>query len=226
MPSVLVGGPLARSLGRRPLYPGPVDHDELVRLYGPWATKTPADVIELFAGYSCRWWIAGGWAIQAFTGVMRLHADIDPSIPRSEVAALRKYLDGVLDVWAADKGTLRPLTKTTPAVPASCSNLWLRPNGFQPWEYDVILMDTTVDTWTYKRDPRVFLPASEILWKREGVEYLRPEIQLLHKAPGLRVKDQGDFNACLPLLARPAKQWLRDSLATAHPGHPWISRLT
>jgi hypothetical protein len=48
-----------------------------------------------------------------------------------------------------------------------------------PWEYEVILMDATPTTWTYKRDTRISLPAEEILWTREGISYLRPEIQLL-----------------------------------------------
>ncbi|MBC7760802.1 MAG: hypothetical protein H7201_03195 [Candidatus Saccharibacteria bacterium] len=118
---------------------GGMDHDETVRLYGPWRHRTVPDVVDLFRGYSGRWWIAGGWAIEAFTGKQRVHGDIDPSIPRADVPLLCKHLQGRLDVWAADKGTLRPLVFEADSIPTACSNLWLRPSGAAPWEFDVTL---------------------------------------------------------------------------------------
>lgn len=46
-------------------------------------------------------------------------------------------------------------------------------------------MDTTSDRWTYKRSEQVSLPLEDILWhSNDGIDYLRPEVQLLHKAPG------------------------------------------
>ena len=107
----------------------------------------------------------------------------------------------------------------------TCENLWLRASGADPWEYDVILMGTTSTTWTYKRDDRISLPLEEILWAHEGIPYLRPEVQLLHKAPGRRQKDQADFDACAPLLEPKPRAWLRTALSIAHPGHPWLSQL-
>ena len=202
-----------------------LDEEEAHRLYGPWRSRTPAHVVELFAGYAGRWWIAGGWAVEAFTGVPREHGDIDPSIPRSDVALLHRHLDGRLDVWAADQGSLRPVLDPAAALPTGCSNLWLRRSGADPWEYDVVLMDATATTWTYKRDDRIARPVDEILRTVDGVTYLRPEVQLLHKAPGLRPKDQQDFDACLPLLDGTDRAWLADALRLAHPGHPWIRRL-
>ena len=101
----------------------------------------------------------------------------------------------------------------------------MRPSGAEPWEYDVILMAATPTTWIYKRDARISLPLPEILWERDGITYLRPEVQLLHKAPGLRPKDQADFDACAPLLDDQPRGWLRSALAIAHPGHPWLVEL-
>ena len=202
-----------------------VEYDEVVRLYGPWRSRAPADVAKLMGGYPGRWWIAGGWAIQAFTDVARPHEDIDPSVLRAAANLLRRHLFGHLDVWAADKGTLHPLTGDV-VVPPTCSKLWLRASGADPWEYDVVLMDGTEERWTYERDARVTLPFSDILWRRGGMMYLRPEVHLLHKAPGLRPKDQLDFDACLPLLAGPARSWLKTALETAHPGHRWIEVLS
>ena len=202
-----------------------MDHNEIVRLYGPWRSRTTDDVVELFAGYTGPWWIAGGWAIEAFTGSARPHGDIDVSIPRSDANQVRAHLRDRLDVWAAHRGDLLPLANPERPVPETCSNLWLRVDGASPWEYDMILMDTTATRWTYKRDPRVALAFDKILWSRDGVDYLRPEIQLLHKAPGLRPQDQADFDAARPALSEEASAWLRRALQTAHPGHPWIEDL-
>ncbi|WP_223622521.1 nucleotidyltransferase domain-containing protein [Microbacterium sp. EST19A] len=202
-----------------------MDHEEIVRLYGPWRSRGPADVVALFDGYAHRWWLAGGWAVEAFTGVARPHGDIDPSVPRADAATLLDHLEGEWDVWAADRGTLTPLVGDDPAISPTCSNLWLRRSGAGPWEYDVILMDATEELWTYKRDPRITLPFGSILWEYEGVRYLRPEVQLLHKARGLRPEDQQDFETASPLLEAGSARWLRAALETAHPGHPWIAAL-
>lgn len=202
------------------------DHDEITRLYGPWRARTPADAVGLFSGYRGSWWVAGGWAVEAFTGVHRHHADMDASIPRADVVRLQEHVAGRLDVWAAEQGTLRPLVEPVHApLPSTCGNLWLRASGADPWEYDVILMDVTASTWTYKRNARISLPIEDILWSRDGIDYLRPQVQLLHKAPGLRPKDQEDFAACLPLLDHAARAWLAYALQVAHPGHPWLDEL-
>ena len=64
-----------------------------------------------------------------------------------------------------------------------------------------------------------------ILWTHDGIDYLRPEVQLLHKANSLRPKDRDDFAVCLPLLHAPARQWLKNALEVAHPGHTWLVEL-
>ena len=208
-----------------------MDHDEAVRLYGPWVARTPRDVADLLEGYPGRWWIAGGYAVEAFSGVGRPHGDLDPSIPRSDVPLLCEHLSGVLDVWSADSGTFRPLVGADTMIASTCENLWLRASGASPWEYDVILMDTspttptTPATWTFKRDHRISRALDDILWTVDGTDFLRPEVQLLHKARGLRPQDQADFEACVPRLDDAARSWLVESLDLAHPGHPWSRRL-
>jgi hypothetical protein len=205
-----------------------LNHDEITRLYGPWLQRTPVDAAALFAGYPGRWWIAGGWAIEAFTEIQRKHGDLDPSVPRSELPLLRRHLTDRLDLWAADQGSLRPLIPEDAAddqLPASCENVWARPSGRDPWEYDIILMDAAASTWTFKRDRRISRPLDEIVWSRDGIRYLRPEVQLLHKANGLRAKDQVDFDATVPLLDAQDRRWLREAMILAHPDHPWIDLL-
>lgn len=208
-----------------------LSHDEITRLYGPWLTRTPADVAQLFDGYPGRWWIAGGWAIEAFTGVRRDHGDIDPSIPRHELPRLRRHLAGQMDLWAADQETLRLLLpEDTPDdadedLPETCENVWARRSGADPWQYDIILTRVRPDTWVFKRDPRITRPLAEIVWSRDGINYLRPEIQLLHKARGLRPKDQADFDAAWPLLDPDDQAWLRDAVTLTQPDHPWLSAM-
>lgn len=205
-----------------------LSHEELVRIYGPWVPRTPADAARLFAGHPGRWWIAGGWALEAFTGVSRAHGDLDPSIPRQELPLLRRHLAGTLDLWSADQETLRVLLPDDigrDSLPTSCENVWARSNGGDPWQYDVILMDVTDGRWVFKRDARITLPVEEIIWSVDGIPYLRPEVQLLHKANGLRPKDRADFAATWPLLEPAPRRWLRESVELAHPGHPWLEVL-
>ncbi|NNG34430.1 hypothetical protein HKD39_01575 [Nakamurella sp. DB0629] len=179
----------------------------------------------MFAGYDGLWWIAGGWAIEAFAGPHRSHDDIDPSIPQRDIPALRAHLAGRYDIWQADDGSLRPLVSETDPVSDTCENLWLRRSGADPWEYDFILMDASSTTWTFKRDARIRRSLPDIVWERAGIPYLRPEVQLLHKAQGLRPKDQLDFDACRPLLNTDSRDWLRWALGLAHPAHPWLKML-
>jgi hypothetical protein len=207
---------------------GDLSHEELVRIYGPWTLRTPRDAARLFQGYPGRWWVAGGWALQAFTGVSRPHGDLDPSIPRHELPLLRRHLAGVLDLWSADQETLRVLLPDDAGqdpLPASCENVWARRSGGEPWQYDFILMDVTDGRWVFKRDARISRPVEEIVWCLDGVPYLRPEVQLLHKASGLRPKDQADFAATWPRLEPAPRRWLRDALDLAHPSHPWLEVL-
>lgn len=201
------------------------DHDEIVRLYGPWQDRSPQDAAELLATYSGSWWVAGGWAIEAFTHVPRPHADLDIGIPRVDVGSFIAHVGAELDVWAA-AGSLTPiLTGQAGGLAEHCQNLWLRPSGAEPWEYDVLLEHADSTTWTYKRDPRIIRPLAEVLWTREGITFLRPEVQLLLKAKHRRAKDDLDFNQCLQTMDQPSRTWLAASLHLAHPGHPWLDRL-
>ena len=200
--------------------------DELVRLYGPWVAHTPSDAAELMEGFAEPWWIAGGWAIEVFSGVPRAHTDTDISVLRGDLVRFCDHVGRHLDIWAADNGSLTPLSQHPDAAETpTCSNLWLRESGSSPWEYDIILMDGDAEAWTYKRDRRITRPFDDLLWTVDGIDYLRPAIQLLHKAPGLRPQDQHDFDACLPQLDPADRRWLAWALEIAHPEHPWITDL-
>lgn len=151
-----------------------------MRLYGPSAGRTPLDAMRLLEGYPGRWWVAGGWAIEVFTGVIREHGDLDVEIPRNELPLLRRHLAGRLDVWTAADGSLKPLlpheshATHDDVLPEGCGQVWLRPSGREPWEYDVLLMGGPRNTWEFKRDRRVRLPLSDVVWSSDDVSYIAP----------------------------------------------------
>lgn len=201
-----------------------LDHAEVVRLYGPWSVRTPREAANFLRGYPGRWWIAGGWAIDAFTGTTRAHGDLDIGIPRMEAAGFIAFVGATLDVWAA-AGSLTPLPRDGSSVPDDCGNLWLRASGADPWEYDVLLEDVREETWVYKRATHISRPLSHCLWSRDDITYLRPEIQLLLKAKDARAKDAFDLERCLPRLDESSRTWLAQRLRQESPRHPWVGKL-
>lgn len=209
-----------------------LDRESFVALYGPWAVRAPVDVAKLFSGYPGTWWIAGGWALEAFTGIARQHDDIDPCVLRGELPLLRQHLVDRLHLWTATRGALAPLLpdedpdgSADDILPSGCGQIWTRRSACHPWEYDVLIAPGTPEEWIYKRDQSIRLPMIEALWHHGGVPYLQPEIQLLYKAAGLREKDQADFAATLPHLDEGRRRWLHDALRDTTGGHPWVDAL-
>jgi hypothetical protein len=196
------------------------------RLYGPWKTSTPADAQHVLAGYDGEWWIAGGWSIEAFTGVRREHEDLDVSLWRRDVEKLRLHLKGSYDLWSNAGGQLRPLTDERPDQPEDADQIWLRKHALSPWEFDVVINPDRDGRWVFRRDPALDYALEDITWTApDGIRYLNPEIALAYKAKQQRPKDEHDLTAALPLLSDAQRTWLADMIDHLHPDHPWPARI-
>jgi hypothetical protein len=218
---------------------GEISDEQFQTMYGAWAPRDERDAAALLAGFGGDWWLAGGRAIEAWTGVAREHEDVDVSILRGDLPALRRHLAEVVEparrrhVWAAFGGALKPLWPDDPdEVPEGCGQVWLRRDAFSPWEFDVLLNPGERGQWVNRRHHEMSATLDEATWRGDGargvagVRYLQPEIVLLFKAKHLRAKDRADFEAALPLLDGGRREWLRRALERVHPGHEWLARLT
>jgi len=210
------------------MYPDGLEPEELAfqRLYGPWKVSTPTDAQELLHGYDGDWWIAGGWAIEAFTGVRREHEDADVSLWRRDIEKLRIHLKDRYDLWSNAGGRLQPLTDERPAQPEDADQIWLRRHALSPWEFDVVVNPDRDGRWVFRRDPTLDYALGEITWTApDGIRYLNPEMALAYKAKQARPKDEHDLAAALPMLTVDRRTWLAAMIDHLHPGHPWPARI-
>lgn len=193
--------------------------------WGTWDHLPLPTVVEMFRGFDRPWWIAGGYAIDAFAGGgRREHDDIDVSVFASDHIALRRHL-AAWDVHVADPpGTLRPWALDE-ALPEPIHDIWVRRDSDDPWRFQVMLNPGDAAGLVYRRDSRLVLPLSEATWTKDGVRYLAPEFQLLFKSRGQRPKDERDFQDCLPLLDSGQRSWLSGALELSDPGNGWLPRL-
>ena len=190
-----------------------------------WDPMALAEVTALFEALESRWWIAGGYAIEAFVGrPLRAHDDVDVSFLRRDQLAIQRHL-AAWDLHAADPpGTLRPWADGE-TLPLSVHDIWVRETADSAWRFQLMIDDAEGDSWIFRRDTSVRLPLNDVTWERNRVRYFQPELQLLFKAKGMRAKDLIDFEAALPLLADSQRSWLRRMIALYLPDHPWLVRL-
>ena len=213
---------------REPLLPTPEEVAENAgydRWFGAWAPLDPPGLAEFMAGFARPWWIVGGWSIEAFTGVLREHEDVDLSILACDIPALRAHVGDTWNLWSMDGGTMRPLNDKFPEVLDVESQIWVRRSAAEPWIIDLPITPDRDGLWTNKRDPEHVLPLDDATWvASDGIRYLRPEITLLYKAALHRPKDDRDLAVTWPLLPPDRQAWLRTALERLYPGHPWLER--
>jgi hypothetical protein len=184
-----------------------LDDATFARLYGPWAALTPAEVADLLDGSGVRWWIAGGRAAR-IGAPPRAHDDTDVAIRLADLPGLRDHLAG-WHLWQPFDGAIKPLLAGDD-LRADQEQLWLRREAGQPWVADILLQRGD-DAWVFKKDGRVRLPWERALHVVDGINYLRPELALLHKAHLNRPKDNADLRAAT--LDDAARDWLAATLA-------------
>ncbi|MEM9565213.1 MAG: hypothetical protein AAGA93_21505 [Actinomycetota bacterium] len=200
--------------------------EEFEARYGPLARLDPGEAAGLLDGLDAPWWIVGGWAIEAFTGVHRAHDDVDLSVLADDVPRLFTHLDGHHHLWLAGGGMLCPMLTVDQAVPEWVNQLWVRTDATGPWLLDIIIAPTEDGRWVFRRDPSVTATLDDVTWVADdGLRYQRPEVTLAFKAAHARAKDMADLEAALPALDVEARAWLTDTVARLHPGHAWLDRL-
>ena len=190
---------------------------------GPWDPLTPAAVAELLEHCPAPWWIAGGYAIDAFVGQFdrRPHGDIDVGLLARDQAAIRAVLAG-WDLNCADPpGKLR-LWHHGEVLEEPIHDVWVREHPEGPWRLQLVLNPAEHDDWIYRRDSRIRRRVEQITWRSDGIPYLAAEVQLLFKSKNVRPKDDRDFADSLPLLSAQQRRWLRRSLELSDFGHPWL----
>lgn len=203
---------------------GRMSEEEFQRVYGPLDPLSPSELRSLLDGLDVPWWVAGGWAVEAFTGVPRHHEDIDAAVFRRDLAAVRAHLEPHVHLWAAgDRGLLHLAPGRE--MPADAEQVWFREHALAPWRGEILLNPDVDGRWQFKRDPSVVLDLEDATWHRDGVRYLRPELVLAHKVKATRAKDDADLEAALPLLDVTQRAFLADTVARHAPDHPWRRRL-
>lgn len=186
----------------------------------PWEPWTPHDLAAPLSGVGTRWYVVAGWAIDLFLGRQtREHEDLEIGVPETGFDLVQQALPGTWHVVGG--GRARPVT---PKSLSENFQTWLWRDG--AYRLDVFRDPSDGDSWVCRRDLSIRRPYLESLaLSSDGIPYLVPEQVLLFKAKHDRDKDRRDLAAALPAMHREARLWLRNALAIAHPGHPWLDAL-
>ena len=188
---------------------------------------TPEETAALFADLSCRWWVAGGWALDLHLGHQtRAHEDMDVVVLREDQLTVQQHLAGWTMMAADPPGTLRDW-QSDEYLAKHVHDIWCRPSGSSEWTLQLMIVDPDGSDWVYRRATQIRRPLSTIGGEvSTGVmPVLAPEIQLLYKSHRPRPKDQRDFETTVEHLSTRQREWLRDALSITHPQHPWLGRL-
>jgi hypothetical protein len=206
------------------------DEEDLAFLdvYGDWDPLTPHELAGLMHGFPHPWWIVGGHAIEAFTGVRRFHEDIDLVVFAEHAPDLRDQLGHRFHLWCNDGGTFRVLDDEHPELLAPLCQIWMRENARCPWRIDCITNPSRDGRWVSRRDETLEADLEDVTWVGDdGIRYLNPEVALLFKARQKRAKDEIDLGNALPLMTPGQRDWLGDNVRRTYgDDHPWLPRIS
>jgi Aminoglycoside-2''-adenylyltransferase len=201
-----------------------VDEAEFERLYRPWDPLDPAEAQEFLADFPGPWWVVGGWAVEAFSGVHREHHDVDVAIFKYDVPALLDLVGDRYDVWSISSGSLRPINETWPEPPPEAGQVWLREHAQAPWVIDLLINEDR-DGQSVSRREEWSAPLEEVTWVADdGIRYQNPEVVLHHKARGDEERDRADRDAAWPLMDDAQRAWLHEAVLRVYGAdHPWLA---
>jgi hypothetical protein len=201
----------------------------------------PQQMQELLWLYGKPWWVAGGWALDLWQGrPTRPHQDVEIAIPRADQLALRSFLGQFrfTQVTQSAAGAAELPLGANELVEAPRHELHARritgagAEALPLLHFEALLNEIDGGVWHYRRDQRISLPVERLGGtSADGIPFLAPEVVLLYKAglwqdgAPVAAKDDADFHAALPALPAQTRYWLREAIATAHPGHPWLLEL-
>ncbi len=193
--------------------------------WGVWDHVPLDELVRILDGLTVPWWIAGGYAIDAFAGSgRREHDDIDFSAFHADHLAVQAHLADWELQYADPPGSLQPWPRGH-TLPVHVHDIWARKDVGDDWRFQLMLNPGGPDELVFRHDHRVHASLERATWMHEGVRYLAPEWQLLFKSGTPRPKDEQDFADCLPLLTSDQKTWLSNALTSQQPDHPWLARL-
>jgi hypothetical protein len=200
----------------------------------PETFAEPLRVAALMSGYDNPWFVAGGWAIDLFLGrIRRRHKDLDFTIFRRDQLALQEHLAGfeLKKLAGPDGGEYIDPWQQGEFLELPIHQVWIEmgPDGWPTLE--ALLSETEGEEWWWRKNPQIRRPLSRLgRTSPIGVPYLSPEVVLLYKSRHMLddnppPNDQIDFEDTVDLLDPEGRAWLRDTLETWFPGHPWLERL-
>lgn len=178
-------------------------------------------VLDLLAPCPFPWAVAGGWAVDLFLGrITREHEDFEIAIDRDDQRSARDYFRN----WACLKvipGKGRFAWEMNEHLDLPIHEIHV---GKGPFDLEILLNEFQNGFWVFRRNPAVKREQTLFLHRRPGgIPFVAPEIVLLYKAKANTEKDRQDLMNVLAHLDDGGKKWLRESLATSHPQHEWLS---
>ncbi|WP_404429588.1 hypothetical protein LG299_09530 [Microbacterium lacus] len=186
----------------------------------PWAPFTPAQIADVLASASARWWLSGGVALDHWLGrATRVRPNADVSTTTQDLAPLVAGLPAHLSAWVLVGGDIIPFRDAPEGEDLQPVDIFDDVQG--AWVLRVNVEDGTNDVWMYRRDPRLQLPWDRAVVDVDGIPTGAPEVQLVWKALRPRPEDDLDKDAVLPQLSDEARAWWERAILTTHPHSTW-----
>lgn len=179
-------------------------------------------VAEVMAPFEGDWFIAGGWAADAWLGRQtRKHGDMDVVIFKEDQRAIFEHLQGWTmvphaanfsdtneEMWDGREVDV-PGHVHVPADPLIENGVVSSKDGFN---IELTMNERDLGEWILTREPPVSIPmhmaVGRSVW---GVPVAVPEVLVYFKAKDMRRRDERDFRNLLPLLTYEARRWVYDA---------------